>query len=178
MDVSFTGVKLVKIGKSKFPETVNYSVEGISKSALADAEGIQVKCELTNDGILTGKPETDKFVRLLDSYNEAMEKVGYDLYNEGGKNIISMKYEKYNVKDKELNASMLFVNTKLNGYGVNLSEPRDRILLPIYSIMGNALKQIKETVKLSQSQMEIVNELFEKINKNAVDFIENVIPFE
>lgn len=178
MNVSFTGVKVVKIGRSKFPEPINYSVEGVMKNATADAEGIQVKCELTNDGMLTGNPETDQFVRLQDAYHEAMEKVGYDLYLEGNKNTISIKHEKYYVTDKDLGAKLLFVNTKLNGYGINLADPKDRILLPIYSIIGNALKQIKETAKLSQEQMSVVNEMFEKINKNAVDFIEDIMPFE
>lgn len=165
MDVSFTGINNLYIGKkcySKYGSYLNH--KGKVKSGTKNYKDVLIKCNLTDDDC----------GRHLTKFQEALSKCRpcyqVNCINTKKPSQIKILMNHFKVTD---GAGVQNSTFKINGYDIMLDEPQ---VLPLFTFMAKLTHSIASSKENSNAQRCIAKEVNRAIHNEAVNFIENIMP--
>lgn len=164
MEISFTGIKNLYIGKNTYSRIGHYvTADGIIKRGPKDYTDILIKCDLTND---EQGNHLDDFYQTLAKCRPCYHVNCIDSKRPGH---IKLLMKHFGVKNEVVN--VLNSNFKINNYDIMLDE---REILPLFSYMARLTRTIALAHGPSETQKQCATFVNHGVHNEAMNFIENM----
>ena len=165
MEVSFTGIKNLYIGKKTYSKFGSYVTNnGVIKQGDKNYIDVLIKCDLTDDA--QGNH--------LSEFHEALAKCRpcyqVNCINHQKPNQFTLLMKHFGVKDDVVD--VLNSNFKINDYDIMLDE---REILPLFSYMAKITRQIAYAKGVSENQQQYAKLVNHGIHNEAVNYIDNIM---
>lgn len=165
MEVSFTGIKNLYIGKKTYSRIGSYlNSKGQIKRGNKDYTDILIKCDLTDDE--QGK-HLSEFQETLRKCRPCYE---FNCVNSQKPNHFRLIMSHFGVKDDIVDVQNS--TFKINDYDIMLDE---REILPLFSFMAKITRQIANAKGPTEAYKEHAKFVNYAIHNEAVNFIENMV---
>ena len=165
MDISFTGINNLYIGKKCYSKYCSYLARnGKLKNGTKDYKDVLIKCDLTDDD--SGQHLT-KFRKALSKCRPCYQ---VNCVNSKKPTQIELLMNHFKVSE---DAGVQNSSFKINGYDIMLDEPQ---VLPLFTFMAELTRSIASLKESSKAKKYIAKEVNRAIHNTAVNFIEEIMP--
>ena len=163
MNVSFTGINNIYIGKKKYSKFGTYlGIDNEIRQGNKLYTEIKLKCNLTND----------KYGNDLDDFQKTLSRCRpcykYNCIDKNNPNKFELHLKRSDVKDDVLAIS--HSNFDVNNYEIMLDEKQ---ILPLIDYIAKITKKLSKSKNLTDNQKQVMDFVNKSIAKEAEEFIEN-----
>ena len=167
MNISFTGIDYLQIGKSRSPKShigLYPSVTGEIKQGEISTNEYKVQVTLTDDCF--GKDYTEMLMAM------SKAEKGLNTTYLSNPNRIEIHMTKHDVLDDDIFKDYSFSTFKVNGSDVPITGLKT---LPLYTVMAKLTREILKQFNLNENQKEVINLVNQSIQTEAEKFIDAYI---
>ncbi|MDE6138209.1 MAG: hypothetical protein K2F57_01915 [Candidatus Gastranaerophilales bacterium] len=165
MEISFTGIQNLYIGKKTYSKFGSYVTNsGMVKRGNKEYTDVLIKCDLTDDA--QGK-HLSEFYETLAKCRPCYQ---VNCINREKPNHFKLLMKHFGVEDGDVN--VLNSSFKINDYDIMLDE---RQILPLFSFMAKITRQIAHAKGPSDAQKEYAKFVNHGIHNEAMNYIENIM---
>lgn len=163
MDISFTGIKNIKISRDITPREVRYIYNGEQNRGVADFLGINIKCDLVND---TNGNHLSEFV-------EACQKSGFNIINKEQPNHFELTTNRFSIQEDDWH--LVTQTIAVNGTDITLNTPKHRSLLKLYSFIADLTRNFNKLCRVPEHAKNVSKQANQMIANTAEQFIDEII---
>lgn len=165
MEVSFTGIHNLHIGKKTYSKFGSYvDSTGIIKRGNKNYTEVLIKCDLSDDA------QGNHLSEFHETLSKCRPCYHVNCINHQKPNQFTLLMKHFGVKDDVVD--VLNSNFKINDYDIMLDE---REILPLFSFMAKITRQIANEKGLSDIQKLYAKFVNYGIHNEAVNYIENIM---
>lgn len=163
MNVSFTGINNIYIGKKKYSKFGTYlGIDNEIKHGNKLYTEIKLKCNLTND---EKGNDLDDFKKTLSRCRPCYQ---YNCIDKNNPNKFELHLKRFDTKDDVFALSNS--NFDINNYEIMLDEKQ---ILPLLDYIAKVTKKLSQSKNLTDNQKQVMSFVNKSIAKEAEEFIEN-----